>query len=250
MKKTFLTVTLALAGLGMCHAQAIPSDAKIEQRIHRHLKEMTLEEKVGQMCELNIDRFTDYSKSSAKEWAWSKTAIDSIFRNYKIGSVLNAPNTQAQTPEFYARLLKDIQEASMKYTGTPDLYGLDQNHGTTYSMGGTLFPQNLNMGATFNRELTRRAAEICAYETRASMVPWTYNPTVDLARNPAWPRFYENYGEDAYVNAEMGREAVLGYQGNDPNHVDLYHIAACMKHYMGLWCPCERTRPYPLKHQP
>ena len=237
MKKTFLSVSLALAGLGMCHAQAIPSDAKIEQRIQQHLKTMTLEEKVGQMCELNIDRFTDYSRSSAKGWVWSKATIDSIFRNYRIGSVLNAPDTQAQTPEFYARLLKDIQEASMKYTGTPDLYGLDQNHGTTYSMGGTLFPQNLNMGATFNRSLTRRAAEICAYETRASMVPWTYNPTVDLARNPAWPRFYENYGEDAYVNAEMGREAVLGYQGDDPNHVDLYHIAACMKHYMGYGVP-------------
>lgn len=237
MKKTFLTIALALTGAGVACAQAIPSDAKIEQCIQKHLKKMTLEQKVGQMCELNIDRFTDYSRSTAQEWLWSEAVLDSIFKNYMIGSVLNAPNTQAQTPEFYARLLTSIQKVSMKYTGTPDIYGLDQNHGTTYSMGGTLFPQNLNMGATFNRDLTRRAAEICAYETRASMVPWTYNPTVDLARNPSWPRFYENYGEDAYVNAEMGREAVLGYQGDDPNHVDLYHIAACMKHYMGYGVP-------------
>lgn len=237
MKKTFLTLAFALAGLGMAYAQAIPSDAKIERRIQKQLQKMTLEEKVGQMCELNIDCFTDYSRSHDGEWAWSPAVLDSIMRHYKIGSVLNAPNTQAQTPEFYGRLLKDIQAASLKHTGIPDIYGLDQNHGTTYSMGGTLFPQNLNLGATFNRGLTRRAAEICAYETRASMVPWTYNPTVDLARNPAWPRFYENYGEDAYVNAAMCREAVRGYQGDDPNHVDLYHIAACVKHYMAYGVP-------------
>ena len=125
----------------------------------------------------------------------------------------------------------------MDELGIPNIYGVDQIHGTTYTLGGTLFPQGINMGAAFNRELTRRGAAISAYETRAGSIPWTYAPVVDLGRDPRWPRMWENYGEDAYLNAEMGREAVLGFQGDDPNHVGPYHVAACMKHFMGYGVP-------------
>lgn len=125
----------------------------------------------------------------------------------------------------------------MKEIGIPCIYGVDQIHGTTYTLDGTLFPQGVNMGATFNRELVRRGAEISAYETKAGCIPWTYAPVVDLGRDPRWPRMWENYGEDCLVNAEMGVEAVKGFQGKDPNHIGPYNVAACLKHYMGYGVP-------------
>lgn len=233
MKKLFLSACLACAALGAA-AQAIPQDAKIEKQIKKTLAKMTLDDKVGQMCELAADLFTDGEASKAQgKFVFSEKNIDYFIGERKVGSILNVPLGVAQTPEVYASYIDCVQQVSMKQIGIPDIYGLDQNHGTTYTMGGTLFPQNLNMAATFDRELTRRGAEICAYETRATMVPWTYNPTIDLARNPAWPRFWENFGEDAYMNAEMAKAATRGFQGDDPNHIDLYHISACLKHYMG-----------------
>lgn len=143
----------------------------------------------------------------------------------------------AQKKEVWAKAIRQIQEKSMKEIGIPCIYGVDEIHGTTYTLDGTLFPQGVNMGATFNRKLVRRGAEVSAYETRASCVPWTYAPVVDLGRDPRWPRMWENYGEDAYLNAEMGVAAVLGFQGGDPNHIGKYNVAACVKHYMGYGVP-------------
>ena len=131
----------------------------------------------------------------------------------------------------------------MREIGIPCIYGLDQNHGTTYTMGGTLFPQNINVAASFNRNLVREAARITAYETKAGSCPWTYSPTIDLGRDPRWPRIWENYGEDCYVNAEMGRAAVLGFQGEDPNHIGKQNIAVSLKHYMGYSVPFTGKRP-------
>ena len=147
------------------------------------------------------------------------------------------PLSVAQKKEVWAKAIRQIQEKSMKEIGIPCIYGVDEIHGTTYTLDGTLFPQGVNMGATFNRELVRRGAEVSAYETRASCVPWTYAPVVDLGRDPRWPRMWENYGEDAYLNAEMGVAAVLGFQGGDPNHIGKYNVAACVKHYMGYGVP-------------
>ncbi|MFW5526388.1 MAG: glycoside hydrolase family 3 N-terminal domain-containing protein, partial [Prevotella sp.] len=159
----------------------------------------------------------------------------------------NAPNTMAPTASQWQEIISDIQKSSMKTIGIPCLFGLDQNHGSTYTQGGTLFPQNINVGATFNRDIARACAEATAYETRAVSVPWTYSPTVDLGRDPRWPRIWENFGEDCYVNAEMGKAMVLGFQGDDPNHIDDLHIAACMKHYLGYgvpWTGKDRTPAY------
>ena len=125
----------------------------------------------------------------------------------------------------------------MKEIGIPCIYGVDQIHGTTYTLGGTFFPQGVNMGASFNRDLVKREAEISAYETKAGCIPWTYAPVVDLGRDPRWSRMWENYGEDCYVNAEMGKASVIGFQGEDPNHIGPNHVAACMKHYMGYGVP-------------
>ena len=215
---------------------AIPSDPEIEARIQEWLGKMTLEEKVGQMCEITIDVVTDFEKSK-NGFALSEQMLDTVIGKYKVGSLLNVPLSVAQDRFTWAKMIRRIQEKSLSEIGIPCIYGVDEIHGTTYTLDGTLFPQGVNMGATFNRDLVRRGAEISAYETKAGCIPWTYAPVVDLGRDPRWSRMWENYGEDCYVNAEMGVAAVNGFQGGDPNHIGPFNVAACVKHYMGYGVP-------------
>lgn len=246
MKKILLSISmLALAYTASANVPVIKSDPKIEAQVEQTLKKLTLEEKVGQMMELVTDLFGANDKNGVFYIDEKKT--DSILSRYKIGSILNAPNTCAPTAKQWEKYLQQIQKISMKRIGIPCVFGLDQNHGSTYTQGGTLFPQNINVAATFNREVARKSAEATAYETRAVSVPWTYSPTVDLGRDARWPRIWENFGEDCYLSAEMGKAMVLGFQGEDPNHIDQQHIATSMKHFMGYgvpWTGKDRTPAY------
>ena len=222
---------------GQKPAPAIPSDPVIEAHIQEWLKKMTLEEKIGQMCEITIDVVSDFEASKKNGFTLNPAMLDTVIGKYKVGSLLNVPLSIAQKKEKWAEAIKQIQDLSMKEIGIPCIYGVDQIHGTTYTLDGTMFPQGINMGAAFNRELTEKAAAISAYETKAGCIPWTYAPVVDLGRDPRWSRMWENYGEDCYVNAEMGKASVRGFQGSDPNHIGEYNVAACMKHYMGYGVP-------------
>ena len=246
MKKLLLSISmLALAYTASANVPVIKSDHKIEAQVEQTLKKLTLEEKVGQMMELVTDLFGANDKNGVFYIDEHKT--DSILSRYKIGSILNAPNTCAPTAKQWEKYISQIQKISMKRIGIPCVFGLDQNHGSTYTQDGTLFPQNINVAATFNREIARRSAEATAYETRAVSVPWTYSPTVDLGRDARWPRIWENFGEDCYLSSEMGKAMVHGFQGEDPNHIDQYHISACMKHFMGYgvpWTGKDRTPAY------
>ena len=246
MKKILVSISmLALAYTASANVPVIKSDAKIEVQVEQTLQKLTLEEKVGQMMELVTDLFGANDKNGVFYIDEKKT--DSILSRYKIGSILNAPNTCAPTAKQWEKYLQQIQKISMKRIGIPCVFGLDQNHGSTYTQGGTLFPQNINVAATFNREVARKSAEATAYETRAVSVPWTYSPTVDLGRDARWPRIWENFGEDCYLSAEMGKAMVLGFQGEDPNHIDQHHIATSMKHFMGYgvpWTGKDRTPAY------
>ena len=246
MKKILLSISLlALAYTASANVPVIKSDPKIEAQVEQTLKKLTLEEKIGQMMELVTDLFGANDKNGVFYIDEHKT--DSILSRYKIGSILNAPNTCAPTAKQWEKYIAQIQKISMKRIGIPCVFGLDQNHGSTYTQGGTLFPQNINVAATFNREIARRSAEATAYETRAVSVPWTYSPTVDLGRDARWPRIWENFGEDCYLSSEMGKAMVYGFQGEDPNHIDQYHISACMKHFMGYgvpWTGKDRTPAY------
>ena len=214
---------------------AIATDAAIEKKIDAIMQKMTLDEKIGQMCEITIDVLTDYK--SATPLKFSKATLDTVIGKYKVGSILNVPLNVAQKKEVWADVIRQIQDKSMKEIGIPCIYGVDQIHGTTYTLDGTLFPQGINMAATFNRQLMRRTCEISAYETRACCIPWTYAPVMDLGRDPRWSRMWESFGEDCYVNAQMAIEAVKGFQGDDPNHIDQFHIASCAKHYMAYGVP-------------
>ena len=246
MKKILLSISLlALAYTASANVPVIKSDPKIEAQVEQTLKKLTLEEKIGQMMELVTDLFGANDKNGVFYIDEHKT--DSILSRYKIGSILNAPNTCAPTAKQWEKYIAQIQKISMKRIGIPCVFGLDQNHGSTYTQGGTLFPQNINVAATFNREIARRSAEATAYETRAVSMPWTYSPTVDLGRDARWPRIWENFGEDCYLSSEMGKAMVYGFQGEDPNNIDQYHIATSMKHFMGYgvpWTGKDRTPAY------
>ena len=224
---------------------AIPRDAKLEAKIEKTLSKMTLDEKIGQMLELNLDIMGKYDAN--RVWQLNETMLDTCISKWKVGSILNAPGTRAATVEQWQEWIRLIQKKSMKYIGIPDIYGLDHNHGVTYTQGGTLFPQPINMAATFNTELVRTGAEITAYESRAANCPWVYNPVVDLGRDPRWPRIYESFGEDAVVNAKMVEAQIKGYQGDDPNHLGRYHVGTSTKHYFAYgapWTGKDRTPAY------
>ena len=211
---------------------------------------MTLEEKIGQMVQLVTDLFG--TNDAQGVFHIDPAKADTLFNKYKIGSILNAPNTCAPTAKQWEEIIGDIQRLSMKHIGIPCIFGLDQNHGSTYTQGGTLFPQNINVAATFNRDIARQSAEATAYETRAVSVPWTFSPTLDLGRDARWPRIWENFGEDCYLNAEMGRMQTIGFQGRSVNGgnsavIDQQHIAVSLKHYLGYgtpWSGKDRTPAY------
>jgi beta-glucosidase len=232
-----MSVVMALAFTMSIFAQNtityIP-DANVEKRVEQTLSRMTLEEKVGQMTELAIDVLGHWE---GDRFVLDQDKLEYVFSRYKVGSILNTPGPVAQTPEWWQQTIRTINEYSLKACGIPCVYGLDQNHGTTYTLGGTLFPQNTNLGASFDPNLAKQAATITAYETRAANCPWTYSPTVDLSRDARWPRVWENFGEDCLVNAIMGKAMVEGFQGPDPNHIDKYHIGTSIKHYMAYGTP-------------
>lgn len=243
-------VAIALAGMAFSHmscgsksgnvAPAIPSDEKIESAVKEKLAKMSLEEKVGQMTQITIDVVTDMPASyGTGKFTLDEGKLDTIIRIHKVGSLLNVPMGVAQTPEVYHDLMVKVQEISMKEIGIPCIFGLDQIHGVTYVQGGTLFPQNINIASSFNPSLAHKAGEVTAYETRAASVPWTFSPVVDLGRDPRWPRQWENFGEDPLMNSIFGAEAVKGMQGENPNHIDQQHIAACVKHFMGYGVPAS-----------
>ena len=297
MKKTILSIAMICAAT-MLHAQkpAIPRDAALEAKIEKTLAKMTLDEKIGQMLELNLDiigkmtvenakvdrekvrsvmqqygrsdaeikdllKMTDqqiidklggfpvdiYQGDTKRVWKLNEQMLDTLISKWKVGSILNAPGTKAPTVAQWQQWIQLIQKKSMKYLGIPDIYGLDHNHGVTYTQGGTLFPQPINLGASFNTELARRGAEITAYESRAANCPWVYNPVVDLSRDPRWPRVYESFGEDAIVNSKMVTAEIKGYQGDDNNHIDQYHVGTSTKHYFAYgapWTGKDRTPAY------
>ena len=228
---------MACLGAASCSDKAvkpaIPADSEIEKAVEKTLSKMTVEEKVGQMTEIGIDILGHFE---GDEWVMDVDKVVNAIAKYKVGSILNTP-VVGQTAEKWQEIIGLIQEVSMRELGIPCIYGLDQNHGASYVMGATYFPQNINIGASFNPQLAYEAGVITAYESRAANCPWTYAPTVDMARDPRWPRVWENFGEDPLVNAVVGAANVRGLQGEDPNHIGVNNIAVSVKHYMGYSQP-------------
>lgn len=247
MRKYFLAVVCCCSAWAAAQTAkpAIPRDEQLEAKVEKTLAKMTLDEKIGQMLELNLDIMGAYDASG--KWKLNETMLDTCISKYKVGSLLNAPGTRAATVEQWQEWIRLIQKKSMKYIGIPDVFGLDHNHGVTYTQGGTLFPQPINIAASFNTELARTGAQVTAYESRAANCPWVYNPVTDLGRDPRWSRIWESFGEDPIVNARMAEAEIMGYQGNDHNHLSRYNVATSLKHYMGYGAPFtgkDRTPAY------
>lgn len=247
MRKYFLAVVCCCSAWAAAQTvkPAIPRDEQLEAKVEKTLAKMTLDEKIGQMLELNLDIMGTYDASG--KWKLNETMLDTCISKYKVGSLLNAPGTRAATVEQWQEWIRLIQKKSMKYIGIPDVFGLDHNHGVTYTQGGTLFPQPINIAASFNTELARTGAQVTAYESRAANCPWVYNPVTDLGRDPRWSRIWESFGEDPIVNARMAEAEIMGYQGNDHNHLSRYNVATSLKHYMGYGAPFtgkDRTPAY------
>lgn len=247
MRKYFLAVVCCCSAWAVAQTAkpAIPRDEQLEAKVEKTLAKMTLDEKIGQMLELNLDIMGTYDASG--KWKLNETMLDTCISKYKVGSLLNAPGTRAATVEQWQEWIRLIQKKSMKHIGIPDVFGLDHNHGVTYTQGGTLFPQPINIAASFNTELARTGAQVTAYESRAANCPWVYNPVTDLGRDPRWSRIWESFGEDPVVNARMAEAEIMGYQGNDHNHLSRYNVATSLKHYMGYGAPFtgkDRTPAY------
>lgn len=247
MRKYFLAVVCCCSAWAAAQTTkpAIPRDEQLEAKVEKTLAKMTLDEKIGQMLELNLDIMGAYDASG--KWKLNETMLDTCISKYKVGSLLNAPGTRAATVEQWQEWIRLIQKKSMKHIGIPDVFGLDHNHGVTYTQGGTLFPQPINIAASFNTELARTGAQVTAYESRAANCPWVYNPVTDLGRDPRWSRIWESFGEDPIVNARMAEAEIMGYQGNDHNHLSRYNVATSLKHYMAYGAPFtgkDRTPAY------
>ena len=246
MKKYLIPVMMLSATVISCKspktAPAIPSDAAVEAKVEEVLKKMTLEEKAGQLVQLTIATLEDETHE-----AIDPVKLDKIIGQYKVGSILNVMHDAAHTREETAAMVRQIQEKSMETIGIPCIYGLDMIHGASYLTEGSLYPQEINLGATFNRDFARQMGYAMAYETRAAQVPWVFSPVMDLGRDPRWPRIWESFGEDPYLQAEMAREETLALQGADPNHIDAEHVAVSIKHFMGYGVPAsgkDRTPAY------
>lgn len=237
MKYRYLSLVL------LCFHLSVSTHAEdIESQIDRILSGMTLEEKVGQMCELAIDKVAQRSgdnnvtsNKSAESLAGGKlsaSAVNETFGKYKVGSILNVPEGVAQKPQAWSEIIRTLNKESMSQCGIPEIYGVDQIHGASYTWGATIFPQEIAQGASFNAQIPYRIGQITAYETRACLIPWVYAPVMDLARSPLWPRMWESFGEDVLVNAVMASQLTRGLQGDDRDHIGKYNVAACLKHYL------------------
>ena len=214
---------------------AIPHDEKVEKQVEEVLARLSLDEKIGQMCELTIDVITD---NKSPEFQLNEEALRKVFNQYHVGSILNVPKGVAQKPEVWSTLIRRLNQISLETCSeVPQIYGVDQIHGASYTWGATLFPQEIGQAASFNRNIPYCVSEIGAYESRACLIPWVYAPVMDLGRQPLWSRQWESYGEDVYLSCEMARQAVLGFQGDDPNHIGSQRVAACIKHYMAYGVP-------------
>ena len=211
---------------------AIAPDAQVEAKVEQVLKGMTLEEKVGQMVQLSIDIISNEARDDV-----DPAKMDVIFGKYKIGSILNVLQDRAFDRAKTADFISKIQAKSMEHIGIPCIYGLDMIHGASYLVDGSLYPQEINLGATFNRDFAFQMGRAMAYETRAAQCPWVFSPVMDLGRDPRWPRQWESFGEDPYLQAEMARVETIALQGSDPNYIGLENVAVSIKHFMGYGVP-------------
>jgi beta-glucosidase len=212
-------------------------DSKTEDSINNMIDKMTIQEKVGQTCQITLDAILkkDTLGVLLEPHEIDQEKLNIALIDYNVGSILNVSN-HTFSLEKWNNIIDIIQSTALNTNHKiPIIYGVDAIHGATYIKNSTLFPQEIGLAATWDTSHARIMAEITAYETRASGVPWNFSPVLDLGRNPIWSRFFETLGEDVYLAKTMGKSIINGYQGN--GMIDKYHVAACLKHFVGYSVP-------------
>lgn len=231
-----------------------PSYAQTDysKEVAKLITNLSLEDKVGEMTQLSLDVLCVGEPYNVSEpIALDPKKLDYVLNELRVGSILNVAG-HAYDRETWHKLISEIQRVSTKEkkSGIPVLYGIDGIHGMNYTIGSTLFPQQINLAATWNPAHAKVTGEVVAYEARASYIPWNFSPVLDIARDPRWPRFWETFGEDPYLSGTMGSEMIRGMQGNDL--ATPYTVAACMKHFIGYSLPLrgkDRTPAWiPTRH--
>ena len=256
MKKLLLLPALfILIFSGALQAQndgSLPSKtfAQSQQKAKDLLATLTLDDKVGEMTQYAIDMLCEGQPYNVKEpLALDKVKMQKLLVDLRVGSILNVAG-HAFTLEQWEHIIPAIQAyARQKASGIPVLYGIDAIHGANYTAGSTLFPQEISLAATWNPALAQKMGEVTAYEARASGLPWSFSPVLDMGRDPRWPRFWETLGEDVFLACRMGESIVKGYQGSSLSNRNT--VAACMKHFLGYSFPLtgkDRTQAWiPLR---
>lgn len=228
MKKTQILFLSLVVTASSWAQQSAAKKSEINLKVSDLLSKMSIEEKVGQMTQITVTNFEQKGKPGVFDAEKLKEGI----QNYHIGSILNVPNPGAPTVAQWRDVVATIgNEANKTRLKIPVLYGIDAIHGASYTKGATLFPQQIGLAATFNTALVKKGAQISAYETRASSIPWVFSPDLDFPRNPAWSRMWESFGEDTYLSSKMAVALVEGFEGDGQN--PKYQVASCMKHYIG-----------------
>lgn len=231
------TTILSLLSLGMlaCSAPQTETACRVEQLLDK----MTLTEKIGQMAQLTIEPFV--IADGAGGFTLDTALLREAVVEYGVGSLLNVPLSESQPAEVWGPFIGELQRIATDETrlGIPLIYGVDQVHGGTYSLGSTLFPQQIALAATWNPAHARRMGEITAYEMRACNIPWNFAPILDLGADPRFPRQYEGFGEDPYLGSVLGRELVKGQEGDDNDVDHPERVATCLKHFLGYSVPAS-----------
>ncbi len=233
MNKSILIFLLFSLLIMQCNTA---SKQTAQQKAKEMLSKMTLEEKVGQMTQLTIEMISTYDSLTIREPHTLDTAkLQNIIVNLGVGSILNAGGHTYDVnhwKEIITSIEKYSQQSRLKI---PVLYGIDAIHGANYTVGATLYPQQIGLAATFNPEMATKMAQLVANDVRGSGIPWNFSPVLDVARNPMWPRFWETFGEDPFLVSQMGVAMVNGYQNT--NNGTVKPFAACLKHYVGYSNP-------------
>ncbi|MEL6537514.1 MAG: glycoside hydrolase family 3 N-terminal domain-containing protein, partial [Bacteroidota bacterium] len=236
MNRIFLGAGLACM-LWACTPNAQESDdrpsVEYDPKVEELLSQMTLKEKIGQMTQITLQTVSDLTYDTI---SLDTEVLKKHIQEYGVGSFLNCGG-QARSRQDWSRIIGEMQQLAMEESrlNIPILYGIDAIHGTNYTVDATLFPQQVGLAATWNPGLVEEAAALAAYETRASSIPWTFSPVLDLGIDPRWPRMWEGFGEDPYLQSQMGVAMTAGFQGEDVSADD--RVAACLKHYIGYGTP-------------
>ena len=208
----------------------------IKQKVENLLEKMTLEEKVGQMTQITIEVVSKTMGTVDQPNEIDYDKLEEAITKYHVGSILNVYDV-AITVNRWHEIIKVIQDIAVNKTRLriPIIYGIDAIHGPTYTLGSTIFPQAINMAATWNRKLVEKEGEITSRQVRACGISWNFYPVLDIGRQPLWSRLWETYGEDVYLATELGKSYIYGAQGNDIGEYD--KLATCLKHWVGYSYP-------------